>query len=261
MSALNKPVILTYHSISPGQSPLKISPSLFTEQMQWLKSHCRVASLAEVVTTLKARKNLPERTVVLTFDDGYQDLYSSAAPVFRRMGFDATVFLPSGYCNRTNGWPGQPKWVDEQPLLSWEQVGDLARQGIGFGAHSVTHRVLTELSSADAERELVESRSEIQVRTGQEVEFFCYPYGRWNPALREMVRRHYSGACSTAAGVVEPDTDPAVLPRADVHYLRNPRWFRSLFTKRFHSYLAMRRLIRRLRGQPEGHYPAPSSSV
>jgi peptidoglycan/xylan/chitin deacetylase (PgdA/CDA1 family) len=256
MTAAQAPVILTYHSISLGRSPMKIPPALFSEQMEWLKANARVLSLAEVVKALQHQQTpLPERSIVLTFDDGFRDFDSHAAPVLRQLELPATVFLPTAYCGRTNSWPGQPEWVDEEPLLDWEQIRKLAEQGISFGAHSMTHPVLSELSGAEAEREIVGSKREIEVRTGRAPEFFCYPYGRWNPAVRALVMENYGGACSTAAGVVEPDVDPFALPRVDAHYLRNPAWLRSLFTPRFRSYVLVRRWIRRLRGEPEGSYP------
>ena len=102
MDAAQFPVILTYHSISEGHSPLQISPSLFAEQMQWLHANVRVAPLAEVVRALVDHRPLPERTVVLTFDDGFADFYSSAAPVLRRLKLPATIFVPTGLCGRTS---------------------------------------------------------------------------------------------------------------------------------------------------------------
>ena len=254
MTPAGRPVILTYHSISPGRSPLKISPALFSEQMEWLKGNARAVSLAELLEALQQHKPLPERAVVLTFDDGFRDFDSQAAPVLRRFGFPATVFLPTAFCGRTNSWPGQAEWVEEAPLLDWEQIRNLAEQGISFGAHGMTHAVLSEISGAEAEREIAGSKREIEARTGRAPEVFCYPYGRWNPAVRTLVMRNYRGACSTAAGVVEPDADPFALPRVDAHYLRNPAWFRSLFTRRFRAYVSARRWIRRIRGQPEGTY-------
>ena len=254
MRATLCPVILTYHSISDGDSPLKISPKLFTEQMEWLQANVRVAPLAEVVVALAERKPLPERTVALTFDDGFRDFYSSAAPVLRRLGLPATIFLPTGYCGRTNCWPGQPQWVAEEALLDWQQVAELAHNGFGFGAHSVNHVVLPALSVNEAEREIAGCKAQIEEHTGQRVDLFAYPYGRWSPAVRDIVSRHYRGACSTGAGVVEPDADPFALPRVDAHYVRRPAFFRTLFTGSFVAYLGARRLIRRIRNQPEGVY-------
>jgi peptidoglycan/xylan/chitin deacetylase (PgdA/CDA1 family) len=254
MSAAHKPLILTYHSISTGRPPLAVSPSLFAEQMEWLSQNARVVPLGVVTDLLKHHQPLPMRTVVLTFDDGYLDFYTDAAPHLRRYGFAATVFLPTAYCGQTNSWPGRPRWVEEKSLLTWQQIKELAGQGVHFGAHSVTHRDMTSLSVWGAEQEMVESKREVERKSGQAVEFFCYPYGRWDPAVRNLVSRYFSGACSTAAGAVQPDADPFALPRVDAHYLRPPACFRSLFTRRFLGYLALRRTVRRLRKQPEGVY-------
>ncbi len=159
MGSSHNPVILTYHSISHGDSPLKISPELFAEQMEWLRDNARVVSLGEIVAALASRRPLPERTVVLTFDDGFHDFYTSAAPLLHRWGLPATVFLATGYCGRTNGWPGQPDWVDREPLLNWEHVAELARQGFSFGAHSVSHPVLTRLPVVEAQREILQCKA------------------------------------------------------------------------------------------------------
>ena len=254
MSAAQYPVILTYHSISEGNSPLKTPPALFTEQMEWLQAKGRVAPLAEVVAALTERRSLPERTVVLTFDDGFRDFYSAAAPVLHRYSLPATIFLPTGYCGATNSWAGQPDWVSKEALLSWQEISELARQGFTFGGHSISHPNLTALSVEEAEREIAGSKAQIQERTAQSVDFFAYPYGRWSPVVRNLVTRHYRGACATSAGVVQRDADPFALPRADAHYVRNLAWFQRLFTSPFLAYLGTRRLIRRLRGQPEGFY-------
>jgi peptidoglycan/xylan/chitin deacetylase (PgdA/CDA1 family) len=255
MPAAQFPVILTYHSISEGHSPLQIAPSLFAEQMQWLHDNVRVAPLDEVVRVLVDHRSLPERTVVLTFDDGLADFYSSAAPVLRRLDLPATLFVLTGLCGKTSDWPSQDAdWNSRHALLDWLQVAELAQQGFQFGAHSVSHPVLPDLPIEEAQREIIDSKTELQQRTGQPVDFFAYPFGRWTPAVRAMVQEHYRGGCSTGAGVVQPDADPFALPRVDAHYVRRPAWFRTLFTNRFLTYVAGRRFIRRIRRQPEGFY-------
>jgi peptidoglycan/xylan/chitin deacetylase (PgdA/CDA1 family) len=252
MGASHNPVILTYHSISDGDSPLKISPKLFAEQLEWLRDNARVVSLDEIVSVLANHRPLPEQTVALTFDDGFQDFYTSAAPLLHGWGLPATVFLATGYCGRTNAWPGQPDRVEREPLLTWEHVEELARQGFSFGAHSVSHPVLTRLPVALAQQEIIQCKAQIEERVGQPVEYFCYPYGYWNPVVRNLVNQHYKGACTTIARAIDPGSDPFTLPRADVHYLRHKRLFRMLFTGRFLAYLTTRRLIRRVRREPEG---------
>jgi peptidoglycan/xylan/chitin deacetylase (PgdA/CDA1 family) len=254
MDAAHKPVILTYHSIAEGPSPLEISSQIFAAQMQWLKSNSQVVPLREIVDSLKERKTMPERAVVLTFDDGFLDFHAAAAPVLLRLGLPATVFLPTAFMGKTNAWAGQPAWVKPQPLMAWSHVRELAKQGIEFGSHSVTHPDLTKVSQAELAAELEKSKAEIQTQTGQHADYFCYPYGRWNKSVRTPTARCYRGACSTGAGVVERDADPFGLPRVDAHYVRKPKWFEAMFTRRFENYVGMRRMIRLLRGQPEGVY-------
>lgn len=253
------PVILTYHSISEGDSPLKISPALFAQQMERLaasESVINVASLSDLMDHWDDFDHLPPRTVILTFDDGYADFYTNAAPVLLKRKLPATVFLPTSYVGRSNAWPGQPSWVKEEPLMNWEQIKELAQASIDFGSHTVNHPDLTTLSPQEVERELAESKREIEQHTSRPVHHFCYPYGRWNQATRDATLRHYSSACSTIAGTVRNTEDAQLLPRVDAHYVRNPHWFRAMFTRRFEAYIAARRLVRRARRQPEGGYPS-----
>jgi peptidoglycan/xylan/chitin deacetylase (PgdA/CDA1 family) len=254
MSPAKYPVILTYHSISDGNSPLKISPALFTEQMEWLSANARVLPLRELVEAMTAPRALPERAVVLTFDDAYLDFYSAAAPVLRRFQLPATIFLPTGFCGGSNAWPGQPASTSSEYLLNWQHVVELVEQGFCFGAHTVTHPVLTDLPADQAEQEVTASKAQIEEHIGQSVDFFAYPFGRWSPAVRDLVKNHYLGACTTAAGVVAGNADVFALPRVDAHYIRQPARLRALFTTPFLAYIAARRLIRRIRGKPEGFY-------
>ncbi len=261
MSAAQRPLILTYHSISEGDSPLKIPPKLFAQQMEWLHANVRTVSLGELVAAVSDRKPLPNRSVVLTFDDGFRDFYVAAAPVLRRLKLPATIFLASGYCGRTNAWPGQPAWVKEEDLLSWQEVSELANDGFSFGAHTVNHPNLTAMPISTAEREIVAGKAQIEKHIGKPVEFFAYPYGRWNGTVRGVVGNHFRGACATAAAPVGPNCDPLALPRADVNYLRRPACFQRVFTGPFVAYLLARRLVRRLRGQPEGFMSHLQSAI
>jgi peptidoglycan/xylan/chitin deacetylase (PgdA/CDA1 family) len=254
MNPTNCPIILTYHSICRGQSPTQVSPSLFVEQMEWLHDNVRVAPLREVVSALVQRVAWPERTVVLTFDDGYQNFYSRAAPVLRRLKLPATIFLPTGFCAALDRRTEKNSWNPESSMLDWGQVTDLSREGFEIGAHSVSHSDLTALATEDARSEIRNSKVELEKRTGRKADFFAYPYGRWSDAVRAMVKQEYRGACSTGAGVVQPDADPLALPRVDAHYLRHPSTLRMIFTSRFLAYIATRRFIRRMRRQPEGIY-------
>ena len=130
-------MILTYHSISEGNSALKTAPALFKEQMEWLQANVRVAPLHEIVGALSEGRALPERTVVLTFDDGFRDFFTAAAPVLHRLQLPAIVFLPSGYCGKTNGWPGHPVSVAEEARLIGNRSLNLFVR-VSVSAHTVS---------------------------------------------------------------------------------------------------------------------------
>jgi len=233
--------ILTYHSISAGPAPLCTPLPLFASQMSWLKSNANVVPLSDLVDCFHHSHKPPRRTVALTFDDGFADFDAAAAPVLRQLGLHATVFMPVSYAGRTACWDAK---AGGQPLLTWNQIRKLSSQGIIIGSHSLTHPPLTSLSDAELAPEIAESKKMIEKETGQEPRFFCYPYGRFDERTRRAVRDHYAAACTTSLRLLSPEEDPLALPRIDVHYLRNPRMFRSLFTRELRLYLYVRRLLR-----------------
>lgn len=246
------PVILTYHSVSGGASPLCTPPHLFAEQMAWLAgSGHRVISLTELAHALRSKQAPPRRAVVLTFDDGFLDFYQAAFPVLRRFNFPATVFVVTKYCGRTNRWPGQPAWVEEMSLLGWQEIGEMAGQGITFGSHSATHPDLVRLDAKAAEEEVLSSQRELEARLGRRVDFFCYPIGRWNREVHTIVRQHYRGACGVQMARVRPDCDLFALPRIDAFYLRPLVLFRQLFTVPGSFYFGLRMALRVIRSNWE----------
>jgi peptidoglycan/xylan/chitin deacetylase (PgdA/CDA1 family) len=235
-------VILTYHSISQGPAPLCISPEVFAAQMHWLKSQAHVMPLELLAESLAHGRRLPPRTVALTFDDGFSDFHSEAAPTLRRLELTATVFLPASYCGRVSSWDPQ---AGKRPLMTWTEIRELASQGVNIGSHGMSHRVLTGRTDAELAYEMAESKSLIEAETGQEVRFFCYPYGSNNDRTRRAVSACYSGgACSTDLRILASAEDRFALPRIDVHYLRSFLIFQSMFTKRFRFYICARRIAR-----------------
>jgi len=237
-------VILTYHSISKGPSPLCIPPDVFAGQMSWLKANAHVVPLTVLVESLAHDQPMPQRTVALTFDDGFADFYTEAAPTLRRLELTAVVFLPAAHCGRIASWDVQ---AGGRPLMSWAQIRELAAQGLSFGSHSMTHPALISLTDTELAYELAESKRSIEAEIGQDVRFFCYPYGCFDERTRRAVTSYYSGgACSTNPRALARAEDLFTLPRIDAHYVRNFAMFRSIFTGRFRLYLCARRFMRNL---------------
>jgi peptidoglycan/xylan/chitin deacetylase (PgdA/CDA1 family) len=244
MSQLFHRAILTYHSLNTSSSVIALPPETFRSQMRSLfERGIEVVPLETLVTAGDTEIHGP--AAALTFDDGFDDFYHEAFPVLSQYRFPATVFLVSGYCGRTNDWPGQPSAAGSRPLLSWSRIAELHRAGIRFGAHTVTHPRLPALPWKQAASEVLDSKRQIEDRVGSAVTAFAYPYGDESPRLRALVAENFSVGCSTRLGQLRRDSASESLERIDTYYLANLFWYRHLFHRRTSSYLLFRAQFRR----------------
>lgn len=240
--------VLTYHSIDESGSVISTAPDVFRRQMKSLKdSGFTAISLAELASVLADGGEVPPKTVSLTFDDGFHNFYTSAYPVLRECGFSATVFLVSDRCGKFNDWEDDHGLLPGSRLLSWKEVGELAENGIEIGSHSRTHPDLSRMSAADAMREIVDSKTEIENHIGRPVTTFAYPYGRYNAGVRKSAEEHYAAACSTNLGKVHLGSDLHSLERIDAFYLSNQIIYESLESALFDQYLHIRQALRKFK--------------
>ncbi|MFQ5422176.1 MAG: polysaccharide deacetylase family protein [Anaerolineae bacterium] len=213
---------------------------------------------------LKRDHPLPPKSIVLTFDDAYASIYTTAWPLMAAHGFTGTLFIITGAIGRTNHWQGQPSTIPERPLMSWAQVQELAAAGWEMGAHTVTHPALPLLPVAEMEREILDSQTAVRkqltinnqqstinsqqptINSQQSTTLFAQPYGATSPAVDDVVHRHFDGAVSVKLGLVSRKSDPYALPRVDAYYL-HPRLIPHLGRPSFRRYLQLRQLLRHAR--------------
>ncbi len=216
--------------------------------MQYLHDkHFNIISLNKMVTCIREKQAVPPKSVVITFDDGFKNFYYIAYPMLKEYGFTATVFLVPGYCGKNNQWDGQPKEIPILDLLDWEEIREMANKGIDFGAHSMTHEVLTKLSLEEARREIVKSKSAIQEHLNQDVTIFSYPYGIANKETKAVVQAEFQGACGTYMDFVSMHSDIYELPRIDMYYFSNNNFFKCIGTSAFILYIIFRNTLRSIR--------------
>ena len=238
--------IITYHAVGEGPRPLWVPLRDFEAHLKAYKSEgYRTISLAALVESLR-RRDLPSNTLVITFDDGYESVYSLAWPRLCAAGFGGTVFLVTDYCGRTNQWPGQSPDVPPAPLLRWDQVLEMANQGCEFGAHTRTHPHLVGSNREGVVEELVSARNRIRSVTSQAVGLFAYPYGEADSYTMDLVSELFQGAVGTRLGVVQPSSHPFLLPRIDAYYL-TPYLIGRIKNPIFRAYLESRQCLRYLR--------------
>jgi len=186
--------ILMYHYIRNDQNPrdpvgenLSVSPALFAQQMQYLSSHDYTPiTLDKLAAIFAGKAHAPAKPIVLTFDDGYKDLFTTAFPILRRHGFHAVSFVITGFV----GWHG---------YVSWKDIKHMQASGlISFEAHTVHHTYLPAVSYQQALDELTTSKKTLQAETGSPVNFLAYPDGATDATIESAVQKAgYVGALGT----------------------------------------------------------------
>jgi peptidoglycan/xylan/chitin deacetylase (PgdA/CDA1 family) len=137
---------------------------------------------------LSARK-IPKKSVLLTFDDGYEDNYHFLFPLLKKHRMKAVLYLLGDRKHAVNFWD-TPKGEPEVPLLKESQILEMSESGwVEFGAHSLNHAHLTELSPAEAEREITGSKKALEDFLKKPVLSFAYPYGSFNEEVKKMTAR------------------------------------------------------------------------
>jgi peptidoglycan/xylan/chitin deacetylase (PgdA/CDA1 family) len=251
--------ILFYHRVSGDEDALAVAPRRFREQMELLAaSGYDVVDLGDASDLLVAGRSV-RRTIALNFDDGYRDVAENALPVLERLGFPATVFLPTGVIDGTASFA----WYRRQPpLLSWEEVVELDGGGtLRFGAHSVTHPNLLALGDEAARREIAGSKSALEARLGREVEAFCYPAGLYSDRDRGFVAdAGFRLAVSCEPGVNRPGADLLSLRRRQIDARDSLLDFRAKLGGGHDSPLPLRGVYRRVRFGERKPGPSPRAS-
>lgn len=236
--------VLMYHSISNEGGPTCTLPAVFREQLSIL-GDCgyRVISLNRLAKWLRGDCDLPPNCVAITFDDGFADFAEVALPELTSRGWTATVFLPAGKIGGTSDWQRGQTGV-ARPLMSWETVNAIHRNGIDLGSHGVNHFDLLSLPLDAARFEIKESSDMIRAATGCRVEAFAVPYGRSNRILQNEISKVYRTNFGTRLGGIRRGADLYNIPRIEMYYFRNLRIWREYLKGGANFYLACRRGLR-----------------
>jgi len=231
--------ILAYHKVDMLRELgiTCIPPSTFEKQMRFLAQNgYQSISPEELVTSITEptspwrrgsgvaqSRQLPEKPVLLTFDDGYENFYTHAYPILKKYGYTALIFMIAGYVDNWNLW--EVKLSKERfKHLSRTQIRELSEEGFWFGSHGVNHLFLTYQSDSLAREEIQLSKSILEEILGKPIQFFSYPYGNYDAKIARFVRE----AEYQAAFCLHPARTMAIdnlysLPRC-VIYMSDTLW-------------------------------------
>lgn len=208
-------VVLQYHHVSDvGPPSTSIAPSLFKAHMEFLhKNGFKVVSVKELPQLIKDAKkgvSLPDKSVIITFDDGYRSIYSTAWPILEKRGWPFTIFINS-------------KSHDEKNALymSWAQLQAMSAAGVTIGNHTDSHPHLIRRRSGESHkqwqarrlREILFAENRIREQLGHAEKVFAHPYGEYDLELLSMLKDHGYLAFGQQSGPVAEHSHPQAIPR------------------------------------------------
>ena len=212
VTSLKVPVLM-YHEIADiaaSPSGLAVAPEAFADQLAYLHDAGFTAVTAGTLAKNLAggAEALPERPVVLTFDDGYRDFHSRALPLLKQYGHTATVFQTTGWIDTERG----PKW-----MLNWRELSEIAEAGIEVGAHSHEHPELDRLPDDKLRDELDRPKHMLEDKLGLAVPGLAYPFGCCNAKVQRAAREAgYAYAYTVANAIATSGSRVFTLPRLTV---------------------------------------------
>ncbi len=239
--------VLTFHALDDGPSVISFSPSVFRRGLARLRdARYRTLTLLEVADYVRRGQPFPDHCFAITFDDGYQSVYTEAFPILQSYRMSATVFLVVGVEASPRPDTKLPS-QSRRSMLSWREIRDMQEGGMNFGAHTLTHPDLRLLPDKRVEEEVYRSKAIIEDALGAPVQSFAYPFGAYDARSLQLAQQYFDCACSANLGFVTLRSHLYAMERVDAYYLRSNRLFDLMLTRSFGAYIWARSLLRRVR--------------
>lgn len=202
--------VLMYHEIGTPSGPWKelyVEPAVFAQQLDYLAQEgYTTISLENLYDHWYKEKPLPEKPIILTFDDGYKSMYEKVFPLLLARKMQGTFFLYPSKFDTSNG-------------LTPQMVKEMAQKGMEIGSHTLNHVDLTKVKLDQQKKELSHSKKILEELTEKPIHFLCYPAGRYNGQVIEEVQKHgYWGAVTTQMGKTFYQQDPYSWKRIRINY-------------------------------------------
>ena len=215
------PRLLIYHQIGAGHGfELDVDPTAFERHLDWLSEHGTVVSLEEALR----RRAEPdaENLFVLTFDDGFADMFERGFPVLRERRLPFTVYLTARSVEDQVPLTDRPRSAP----ISWAQVNHMAESGLAtLGAHTYAHGDLRFMSEQEVAEDLERCDHLIRQRTGATPVHFAYPFGYWSESADAAVRDRYESAVLGGSPTAELPRDSWLVNRVPIQLSDGVRFF------------------------------------
>lgn len=240
--------VLMYHRIAsvPGERN-SLPVEKFKEQLDYLQLHgYTTITMQDLYNHYTLHSPLPTKSVLLTFDDGYEDNFSVALPLLRERNMKAIVFPIAHWVGKENQWENFNQAITK--TMDWNKLHEWKAAGLEIGSHTLTHPFLTQCDEEKIVHEIKMSKAILEEKLNDKVEFFCYPYGFFNQNIVDIVKKAgYKGAVAIYDHVPLWNQDFFSLPRIPIP-ARQSLWEFALKVGRFHIiFLVLRKLERNIK--------------
>lgn len=212
--------ILLYHAIQEcnfrtDKMGLAVPQDVFYMQMKYLKEEgFYVTGLSQLIDTIIYGRLIPEKSIAITFDDGYKSIFKNAFPILKEFNFSAALFINIFVIERRI--PECFYW-HAWDALSWEEIKALSSAGIAIGSHGYSHRGLDKLSEKELQYEISKSQDLIESRLGSKANTFSYPNGTFNRSVKNALKKNnFICSCSSIEGVNDAGSDIFALKRTEI---------------------------------------------
>jgi len=228
--------VLNYHQINNhDHNVLTLSTSEFAAQMEDLdKEGYTPITPDQLLDHLQNKTTLPEKPVLLTFDDGYEDNYLNAYPILKQYKFNATIFLISNLINKDH-------------YLSWQEIQEMKNNNILFEGHTFSHPYLSKIKDDKTlQQELLGSKKDLEQHLGYKINYLAYPYGDYDQHVISMVKKYgYRAAFTVHFGPDLEQANPYTLNRVPIFQTQTHtflRFWMSLHFPAFMNYIQTRKI-------------------
>ena len=183
--------ILMYHSILNDHN-LSVSIKSFEKQMNFMK---RIGY--ETINFNQLKNNNSKKKFIITFDDGYENIFSNAYPILKKLGFTATCFLIVNKIGHYNDWDEGNKNYKKMNLMNHNQINKLLNAGFEIGSHTLGHLDLTLLDKKNMIEQIIKSKEKLEKYFNIDINSFAFPYGHYNNKIVGLLKNNYQFAVTT----------------------------------------------------------------
>lgn len=211
-------VILQYHHVDKTTpTATSIDPARFKQHMDLLQQGgYRIWPIEQLISALRQRRHVPDKVVVITFDDAYPSIYTQAFPELEARGWPFSIFVATEYIQSV-----QPEQAHSSQFLTWDQLREMQSAGASIVNHTHSHAHLLRHLPGESknswhkriESEITTAQGLLEEHLGVTTKFLAYPYGEYDADITRLVKRLGFVAFGQQSGAAGPDSDFSALPR------------------------------------------------